>query len=207
VAVGSLAPLLAVAACSGDEPITTQGRVSTQSSTAGGTTTGGPGEAQAPSAESSTMATPTMTATGPLWRTANVSIKDPAMGHTITALQVVRNIPWPAGNPVAEESFEIIAVRLEVTAGSRYSAEVNPWLFTLDTSNTRYAQTTTEFGTLLGGPLQTTKRAEKRSGWIYFKVNKGSGSRLQLNHHRPDYTVSTTGKSIPRQTFSVELAK
>lgn len=204
VAVGSLAPLLAVAACSGDEPITTQGRVSTQSSTAGDSTAAPTTSAATPAATAPGTTTPGE-ATGPTETALKVQIKDPQLGHVVNATKVVRNVPWPDGNPVSEDSFEIIAVEVTWKAGSRYSAALHPWMLTLATTKTPYAVTTTEFGSLKGTPLVAVARNMERSGWVYFKVDRGSGSTVKLSLQRPDYKVSTTGKTLPRHTFTATL--
>jgi hypothetical protein len=198
VAIGSLTPLLAVAACSGDEPITTQGRVSTQSSTADGSTA-------LPTTSASTT-TPDE-ASGPTETALKLEIRDPGLGHVVKPLRMVRNAAWPEGNPVGEESFEIIAVEVEVTTGKRYSASVLPWMFALTTTkNTRVAPTT-EFGKLLGDPLPTVPRNKIRKGWLYYKVDRGSGSAVMLQLKRPEYRISTTGKTVPPAIFSVSLSK
>ncbi len=199
VAVGSLAPLLALAACSGDEPITSQGRAATGAATAAST-------AETTASESTTT-TPTTTAkptatTSPL----KVVINDPQLGHFITPTKLVRNVPWPAGNPVSEENFEIVALEVQLKAGTRYSADLAPWMLSVTTDKTKFATATTEFGTLLGPPLATALRGKTTTGWVYFKVDRGSGSAVSLHVNRPEYKVSTTGKTIPRRLFTAHLS-
>jgi hypothetical protein len=125
----------------------------------------------------------------------------------ITPIRMVRNATWPAGNPVAEASFEIIAVEVQVATGSRYSASVQPWMFSLSTTKNSRTPPTTEFGQLLGTPLPAVNRAERKTGWLYFKVDRGSGSAITLFLKRPEYKVSTTGKILPASSVSVVLAK
>lgn len=201
VAVGSLAPLLAVTACSGDEPITTQGRVSTQSSTASDST------AAPTSSAATTTATTPAEATGPTVTALKLEMRDPGLGHVVKPLRMVRNATWPEGNPVGEESFEIIAVEVEVTTGTRYSAAVLPWMFAVTTTKNSKVASTTEFGKLLGDPLPTVQRSQTRKGWIYFKVDRGSGSAVTLHFKRPEYRITTTGKTLPATTFAVALSK
>jgi hypothetical protein len=196
-AVSALAPLLAVAACSGDEPITAQRRAATQAATGGST-----GQ---PTTESAT----TTTATGkPTATTQAIKavINDPQLGHFITPTKLVRNVPWPAGNPVGEENFEIVAVEVQLKAGVRYSADLAPWMLSITTDKTKFATTTTEFGNLLGPALVSATRGKTTKGWVYFKVDRGSGSTVTLHVNRPEYKVSTTGKTIPRRLFSVGLS-
>lgn len=201
VAVGSLAPLLAVAACSGDEPITTQGRVATQSSTAGDAT------AAPTTSAPTTGATTPAEATGPTETVLKLEMRDPGLGHVVKPLRMVRNAAWPEGNPLGEANFEIIAVEVEVTTGERYSASVLPWMFALSTrKNTRVAPTT-EFGKLLGDPLPTVLRNKIKKGWLYYKVDRGSGSAVMLQLKRPEYRISTTGKTVPAAIFSVSLSQ
>lgn len=199
VAVGSLAPLLALAACSGDDPITAQGRPSTQG---GGSTAGTAGAAGSTTTATPSSAPEATATTTPL----KVVIKDAELGHTVTATQLVRNVPWPDGSPVGKSSFEIVALEITWKAGSRYSADLRPWMLTLATPETPYAVTTPEFGSLLGTPLVAVARNMERSGWVYFKVDRDSGSKVTLSLHRPDYKISTTGKSLPRKTFTATLA-
>lgn len=197
VAVAALAPLLAVAACSGDDAITTQtpAGASTGAAGAGSTSTAQPDSTESPGAAATSTA-------------VKAVITDPQLGHTVTATRLVRNVPWPEGNPVGEASFEIVAVEVKWKAGTRYSADLRPWMLTLGTDKTPYAVTTTEFGTLpgTGKPLVPVARGQERSGWVYFKVDRGSGSKVTLSLQRPEYKVSTTGKSMPRRSFSATLA-
>lgn len=193
VAIGALAPLLAVSACSGDDPITAQ--------TPAAASTGAPDTGSTASESTEATAAPTATTT-PI----KAVITDPEMGHIVTATKLVRNVPWPEGNPVGEASFEIVAVEVTWKAGTRYSADLRPWMLTLSTSKTPYAVTTTEFGALQGNPLVAVARTMERSGWVYFKVDRGSGSKVSLSLQRPEYKVSTTGKTLPRKTFTANLA-
>lgn len=202
VAVGSLAPLLALAACSGDEPITTQGRAASQ--TAEGSTAPAAGSTDTSSTSSATntpTAKPSATTTA-----LKVVINDPQLGHFVTPTKLVRNVPWPAGNPVGEQNFEIIALEVQLKAGTRYSADLAPWMLSITTDKTKFATATTEFGTLLGPPLATALRGKTTTGWVYFKVDRGSGSAVSLHVNRPEYKVSTTGKTIPRRLFTAHLS-
>jgi hypothetical protein len=129
------------------------------------------------------------------------------LGHRITAVKVARNLPWPAGNPVGSETFEIIGVRLEVRAGKRYSAVVDPTMFALKAApSTVFVQPTTEFGKgFWGKSLDSTKRGGTQTGWVFFKIDKGSTEALTLRFTRPAYTVSTTDKDISSTAFDVKL--
>lgn len=135
-------------------------------------------------------------------KTVKVQIKVDTLGHVITATKLSRNIPWPAGNPVAAASYEIVGVQLTVDAGDRYSADVQPSMFTLTPGAAAPIKPTTEFGKTLGAPLETAKRGEKKTGWLFFKVDRGSSGALQLTFNRPAYSVKTTGASIPAVAFT-----
>lgn len=193
--VGVLAPLLALAACSGDDPISPTGQSTTQdaaTSTPAATDTAPVTSASAP-------------LPGPTDRAVSVVLKDPVLGHTIKAVRLVRNVRWPAGHPVSEQSFEIVAVQVQVTAGSRYSADVQPSMITIGTGGPGYTRPTTEFGNLKGAPLATAKRGKTTKGWLYYKIPRGTGAKLILMFHRPAYKVSTTGKSIPAKVLTTAL--
>jgi hypothetical protein len=189
--------LLAIAACSADDPITAQRRAASQASTADST-----GGAATPDTPATTAAPSKPTET-----VLKVQLKDADLGHAVAPLRMVRNATWPEGNPVAEASFEIIAVEVQVATGSRYSASIQPWMFSLSTTKSRRTAPTTEFGDLLGTPLPAVNRAEKKKGWLYFKVDRGSESTVTLFLKRPVYKISTTGKTLPAKSFSVVLAK
>ena len=67
----------------------------------------------------------------PVAKQIKASIKDPDLGHTITADIVVRHFPWPAGQPVGAKQFEIVGVWVSLAAGSRYSASIEPSMLSL----------------------------------------------------------------------------
>jgi hypothetical protein len=190
VAVGVLAPLLAVAACSADDPITAQRPTATQADTTA-----------APTATSTTTKKD-----GPAETPLKVEFKDPDLGHVIKVLRIVRHVPWPAGNPIAESTFEIIAIEVQWTAGSRYSADLSPDQLRLwTTKSTSGASATTEFGNLKGPALPLTQRAETKKGWVYYKIDLGSESQVSLHYHRPEYLVKTTNKLLPARIIRVTL--
>lgn len=142
-------------------------------------------------------------------RTIKAVIKDPDLGHTITALKVSRNLPFPKNQPVAAEAFEIVGVKIEFDAGTRYSAALEPSMLTLIAASPKQnVPVTSEFGKAFkADPLKTAKRDDRDRGWVFFKVDKGTTSSLRLAFNRPAYEVSTTDKSIKAKTFSVVLTK
>jgi hypothetical protein len=194
-------PLLALGACSGEDAVTANPTGPVEATTSAPSTTTGPATG---------TATPTTSATTtpkPSSTVVDATIKDPVLGHTITAIKVTRNVPWPEGNPVGSESFEIVAVSLQVRAGERYSATINPSMFALKAApSTVFVQPTGEFGERYKAkPLPTTKRGDYAKGWLFFKIDKGSTGPVTLRFNRPAYTVSTTDKDIPRKSFDVKL--
>lgn len=142
-------------------------------------------------------------------RTIKAVIKDPDLGHTITALRVSRNLPFPKNQPIGAEAFEIVGVKIEFDAGTRYSAALEPSMLTLIAASPKQnVPVTTEFGAAFkADPLKTTKRDDRDRGWVFFKVDKGTTSSLRLAFNRPAYEVSTTDKNIKAKTFSVVLTK
>lgn len=201
-----LAPLLVLGACSSEAPVTADPTRTQATTAAMGTTP--------PSATSSTSPTtsPTTTETvatpvaaQPTKIPVKVTLKDPVLGHTVTATQVVRNMRWPEGHPVAAESFEIVGVFVKIAAGDRYSAELPPSYLTLKLGSS-YARPTTEFGKDFAKLVKTAKRGETRSGWLIYKIDRDINP-LVLMMHRPAYEVSTTDKSIKAQVFEATLTK
>ncbi|MEP7331749.1 MAG: hypothetical protein ABI692_06635 [Terracoccus sp.] len=186
---GVVLSLAALGACSSD------GTSPSPSATAGATS-----PASTTSVPTSTA--PSTTTPARVDKAVKVEIKDGTLGHVITATKLSRNLPWPAGNPVAAASFEIVGIQLAVDAGDRYSAEITPAMFTLKPGSAAAIAATAEFGTSFGAPLATTKRAEKKTGWLFFKVDRGSSGPLLLTFNRPAYTVKTTGTSIQAAALS-----
>lgn len=179
------------------------GACSSDASDTGPSASATPG-ATSPAPGTSVPTSPAATTTTPARadKTVKVQLKDDILGHVVTATKLSRNIPWPAGNPVAAASFEIVGVQLTVDAGDRYSADVKPSMFTLKPGAAAPVTPTPEFDKTLGAPLDTTKRAQKKTGWLFFKVDRGSSGALQLTFNRPAYTVKTTGKAIKAAAFS-----
>ncbi|GAA2467001.1 hypothetical protein [Terrabacter carboxydivorans] len=202
--VGLVAPVVALAACSGESAVT-----------ADPTAPGGTGQAatSAPATSATTSATSTGTDTVPVDKPVstaiNATIKDPDLGHTITASRIVRHFSWPSEQPVGAKSFEIVGVWVTFSAGSRYSASLDPSMLSLvATDPSQKVGPTTEFSKRWGAtPLKTAKRAQRTGGWVFFKVNRGTSNALSLAFNRPAYQVSTTDKNIGAKTFTVVLTK
>lgn len=202
--VGLVAPVVALAACSGGSTGTT-----------GSTSMAGTAAPSTSSPTTSTAATTSATTAdqNPVDRVVylpiDATITDPDLGQTITAMRVARHLPWPSGQPVSRKEFEIVGVRVTLKAGSRYSATLDPSMLSLVASSP--AQTvmpTTEFGNRWSAtPLATAGRSQATTGWVFFKVDRGTSSTLKLVFNRPAYDVSTTGKKFPAKTFSVDLVK
>ncbi|NUQ31896.1 MAG: hypothetical protein HOP99_03600 [Dermatophilaceae bacterium] len=205
--VGLVAPVVALAACSGESPVTAD-----PTAPAGATSS-----TTSPS-EASTSPTPTDTTTtsesaAPVdkmtTKTLTATLKDPELGHTITARRLVRNLSWPSGQPVGAKQFEIVGVWVTLKAGSRYSASVDPSMLSLVAASP--AQTvvpTSEFTKRWGATvLKPAKRSQSTGGWVFFKVDRGTTSSLKLAFNRPAYQVSTTDRKLPAKTFTVVLTK
>jgi hypothetical protein len=197
VTVAAVAPLIAVAACSGEAPIT-----ATTASVAPTTTSTAPTTASPGGTGTTTPATP---APSPSTLSPKGKITDDVLGHVITPVKVVTNLAWPAESPVGQEHFELVGLELKVAAGERYSATVDPSMFTLKPASGDPIPATNEFKGALGKELGTVKRGETKTGWLIFKVDKGTASTLELLFNRPSYQVSTTDKTIKPKTFTLKL--
>lgn len=203
--VGLVAPVVALAACSGESPVTADPTAPAGTTPAATSTSTTSTTTAAPTTAAPTTAAPVKYST----RTVKAVIKDPQLGHTITAMRVSRGLPFPKNQPVGAEAFEIVGVKVEFAAGSRYSASLDPKMLTLIATNPKQnVAPTAEFGKAYkADPLLTTKRDERDRGWVFFKVDKGTTTALRLAFNRPAYAVSTTDKNIPAKTFSVVLTK
>lgn len=199
VTVCAVAPLLALAACSGGEPITSTTAPAAPTKAATSTATG-------PATTTSATTSTTTPAAAPTRLKPKGKITDDVLGHVITPTKIIVGLPWPEASPVGEEHFDIVGVEVKVVAGKRYSATVTPAMFTLKTASGDPVPYTNEFNGKLGKELGTVKRGATQTGWLLFKVEKGNTSSLQLQFNRPSYQVSTTDKSIKAKTFSLPLA-
>ena len=203
--VGLVAPVVALAACSGESPVTADPTAPAGTTPAATSTSTTSTTTAAPTTAAPTTAAPAKYST----RTIKAVIEDPQLGHTITALRISRGLPFPKNQPVGAEAFEIVGVKVEFAAGSRYSASLDPKMLTLIATNPKQnVAPTAEFGKAYkADPLLTTKRDDRDRGWVFFKVDKGTTTALRLAFNRPAYAVSTTDKNIPAKTFSVVLTK
>ncbi len=192
----AITPLLVLGACTGEAPIT--------ATTAAPPATTAPGSTGGPTSPTTSSTTPVPTSSPTTLKTKG-SIKDDVLGHVITPTKVIVDLPWPEDHPVAEEHFELVGVEVKVQAGTRYSAAVTPDMFTLTSSAPGAVPATNEFKGALGKELGTVKRGQTASGWLIFKVDKGTASTLTLNFNRPAYDVKTTDKSIKAKTFTLKL--
>ncbi|HET8988401.1 MAG TPA: hypothetical protein VFN43_07800 [Humibacillus sp.] len=206
-AVAAVVPALALTACSGESAVTADPTASVTSSAAATATTAPTTE---PTTETATPTTPPPAAVEKVtYKNINAVIKDPDLGHTITATRIARHLKWPAGQPVGAEQFEIVGVRVRFEAGTRYSATLEPSMLSLIAANPKQTvPSTNEFkGLWSAKDLATATREKWSSGWVFFKVNRGTTSALTLAFNRPAYEVSTTDKNIKAKTFTVVLSK
>jgi hypothetical protein len=206
--VGLVAPVVALAACSGESPVTadpTAPAGATASSTGSGDASTSPTPATTTSTTSGSAAPVDKMTT----KTLTATLKDPDLGHTITARRLVRNLSWPSGQPVGAKQFEIVGVWVTAKAGSRYSASIDPSLLSLvAASPAQSVVPTSEFTKRWGATvLKPATRSKTTGGWVFFKVDRGTTSALKLGFNRPAYQVSTTGKKLPAKTFTVVLTK
>ncbi|WP_076262126.1 hypothetical protein [Intrasporangium flavum] len=204
--VGLAAPVIALtalSACSSEAPVTAD---PTASSAAG--TTPPATSTSGDTSSATTTSTPTAPAT---FSTKDIKavIKDPDLGHTITALKISRNLPFPSNQPVGAEAFEIVGVKVQLQAGSRYSATLDPAMISLvATSPKQTVSATAEFGKAYHAiPLTPAKRNQTERGWLFFKVDRGTSTYLRLQYARPAYQVSTTDKKIQPHTYWVQLTR
>ncbi|MCU1536058.1 MAG: hypothetical protein JWP82_409 [Humibacillus sp.] len=223
-AAALVVPALALGACSstpsGTDAPSASG--STGAATPSETSSTAATTSAAPTTSATTATTPTPTTAAPTtpakpalpvdkttYTNPNVAIRDGDLGHTITATRLARQLSWPAGQPVGAQQFEIVGVRVRFEAGARYSATLEPGMLALVAgSTTQTVAPTNEFnGRWQAKPLTTANRNQTTSGWVFFKINRGIKTPLQLRFNRPAYSVSTTGKSFPAKSFTVALTK
>lgn len=205
-AVAVVVPALTLAACSGESAVTADPTAPASTTSAATSTT------STTTAPTTDTAMPSVTTSTPPQQPRSFTavmktFRDPALGHVVTVGTVSRNVPWPKGNPASEAAFEIVGVYVKVTAGSRYSASIDPSMFVLTTANPSEIPSTSQFGTTLGKPFPTVQRGQTGAGWLFFKVDRGSKSPMTLYLVRPTYKVSTTGATLPATRNGVQVTK
>lgn len=208
-AAAVVVPALALTACSGESAVTADPTVpATAAATSSATTTTAP-TAEATTEKAAATTPPPAAVEKVSYKNLNAVIKDPDLGHTITATRLARHLKWPAGQPIGAEQFEIVGVRVRFEPGKRYSATLEPSMLSLVASNPKQTvPATNEFkGLWSAKDLTTATRDKWSSGWVFFKVNRGTTSALTLAFNRPAYEVSTTDKNIKAKTLTVALSK
>src|SRR6478735_508496 len=99
---GLVAPVVALAACSGESPVTADPTAPAGTTPAATSTSTTSTTTAAPTTAAPTTAAPAKYST----RTIKAVIKDPQLGHTITALRISRGLPFPKNQPVGAEAYE-----------------------------------------------------------------------------------------------------
>jgi hypothetical protein len=212
VAVGLLAPVAALAACSGESPVTAEPDTFASATGPAASATAPPtgGASSGTTHDDTGSVSPTTTPAAVPKRTdhsIDARLKDPVLGHSLRVTKMSRNVPWPAGNPVSAANFEIIGLYVEVAAGDRYSATVAPSMFSLRAApSIDQIRATSEFDKVFSGSLTgVTKRGETRRGWVFFKMDKGAGKIFVFGFHRPAYVVTTTNTVIPPKAYGAVI--
>jgi hypothetical protein len=206
-AVALVAPTVALAACSGEPAVTADPTAPAGATTpvpTATTSTAAPTTSEVPTTSPSTSLPPVTFSS----KNIKAVINDPVLGHRITALKLSRGLPFPTNQPVGAEAFEIVGLKVQLQAGSRYSADLEPSMLSLVAVDPKQnIPPTAEFGKAYKVvPLTTAKRDDSTKGWVFFKVDRGTTSALRLVFNRPAYQVSTTDKNIPAKSFSVVLS-
>ena len=62
-------------------------------------------------------------------------IKDDSLGHEITVLRMARGLPWPEGSSGQSAAFELLALELRLTPGTKYTATLRELDFALITGS------------------------------------------------------------------------
>jgi hypothetical protein len=137
------------------------------------------------------------------------TIKDDTFGHTIDAVGVVRNFPFPETMSAVEErgDTELVLVNVKAKAGKKYFVSLSDGDFRLSTKkdDPKAAVSTTMVETEMGDagypPFQEVDQGKSGGGWIAFTLEDTTDAPLFLSYKRLEFN---NGK-IPEKVITVPL--
>ena len=137
-------------------------------------------------------------------------IKDDALGHEIAVLRMARGLPWPTGSTGQSAAFELLALEMRWTPGTKYTAslrEVDVALITGSQFPNRPDPLIDEQLAAAGWALLPAEVAagQTATGWLVFKVDPKAATSIRLDYTRPEIAVKDTKTRFPKKVFSLQL--
>lgn len=138
------------------------------------------------------------------------TIKDDALGHEIVLLRMARNLPWPTRSTGQSAAFELLAVEMRWTPGTKYTAPLREIDFSLITGS-QYpnrpdpiidAQLAAAVWGLLPPEVQA---GESVTGWVVFLVDPKAATSIRLDYTRPEIAVAGSRTRFAKKVFSAQI--
>ena len=197
----SSCPRLALSACSGESPVTTDPNAPAGASTTARRRPRRRRRRRRSAAADGGHRRPTPSATAAARRSAPTSpsgqaLSDPVHRAHLPGDPSPADMPWPAGNPVsADELRDRRRLRRGRCRGSLLGDHLDRTCSACDGPDEehRRAPRSNSVFKALAGAGDRTRRARPQ-GWLFFKMDKGAG-RTVAGFHQPAYVVSTTRPS------------
>jgi len=137
-------------------------------------------------------------------------IKDDSLGHEITVLRMARGLPWPEGSSGQSAAFELLALELRLTPGTKYTATLRELDFALITGSqypNRPDPLIDAQLALAGWALLPTEvpAGQNATGWVVFKVDPKAATSIRLDYTRPEISVAGSRTRFPKKVFSLQI--
>jgi hypothetical protein len=191
----------------GATPTTVASATATEAATTPTVTTTAP--APAPTAS----AAPAPPLVGPLptdFTPLGKVIKEDALGHEVAVLRMARVLPWPTGSTGQSAAFELVAVEMRWTPGTKYTASLRELDFALITGSqypNRPDRLIDQQLAAAGWALLPTEVAagQTATGWLVFKIDPKAATSIRLDYTRPEIAVTGTRTRFPKKVFSLQI--
>lgn len=138
------------------------------------------------------------------------SVSDTVVGHTVKVTQISRNLTWPAGYRDQAAAFELVAVQMTWTAGTKMTAPLSSSSLAVLSGSAFPNRRDTMLDatmTAAGWPVLPMELAAGQSatGWMVFKVEPKGAAALTLQLTRPAVRDTTTKKTYAKEIVTVQL--
>ena len=137
------------------------------------------------------------------------TIKDDRFGHSIEAVKVIRNFPFPSTMGGVEErgDTELVLVNVRAKAGKKYFVSLADGDFRLSTKKddpqaaVPTSMVETEMRDAGYPPFREVGRGKSASGWLAFTLEDTTDAPLYLSYKRLAFNEG----DIPEKTITIPL--
>lgn len=143
-------------------------------------------------------------------KTINKTITDPELGYTVTAKQVIFNVPFDESDGYDQAAYKkSLAVEVTVANNSEYYNSFSSSDLELTINGQSQYHGDYEFSEYISANSLTklpmsTSQGNSSTGWIFFSYDKDLTGTISLTYDRSAATT-TDGKTIPAKKFNIDL--